>query len=683
MARKGKDYALFFAVNKYQSPKLTTLQNPISDVKRIAQELQSSYGFQTEVVENPTYETIEKKLEEYNRNFNTGKFDKDGQLLIFFSGHGARQLTNGYFLPSDVNPDDLKRSAFNYKIWRDDMDAIDCKHILVAIDACYSGTFDPKFGMRADGLFGTRAGELTEGQRLIAEHDKHKTRLFFTSGESDQPTPDKSDFAKKFLTSLLSKGYDDGVLTSSEIFSNHLEKAVPRPRTGEFGNDEAGSSFVFVVGEGVLRVGITEGVADLAKEREAWEIAKNKNTIFSFEEFKRSYPKSDFTKLADVEIFKLRKQQEDYEWANTKNSQNLLDFEEFKRNYPQSSYMPFVDQKITDLKERDRLLQKQLEEKQIEQRRIAKDANEWETAKEINTIQSYQSYLTKFPKGDFVNQADRAIGTLKKEEENKLWHEVDRQNTIEAYQKFLNYYPNSSYGETAKHRIAELQPKSMPLLPRQSVEPEMIFVSGGTFQMGNDNGRENEKPVHPVTVSSFYIGKFEVTRKQWCEVMGINPVNTEDNDLPIDDIRCDDIQEYLHKLNEKTGKNYRLPTEAEWEYAARGGNNSKNYRFSGADDIEIVAWYEENSNGKIHQVGSKQSNELGIYDMCGNVKERCGDSYEDNYYKKNPKSQTHCSFQVVRGGSMHEGKSACRITFRDGLPSTYHSRGVGFRLVHN
>lgn len=258
LARKGKDYALFFAVNKYQSPKLTSLQNPISDAKRIAQELQNSYGFQTEVVENPTYETIEQKLQEYNRNFNTGKFDKDGQLLIFFSGHGSRQLTNGYFLPSDVNPDNLRQTAFAYKLWRDDMDAIDCKHILVAIDACYSGSFDPKFGMRTDGLFGTRAGELTEGQLLIAEHEKHKTRLFFTSGESEQPTPDKSDFAKKFMASLLSKGYDDGVLTSSEMFSNHLEKAAPRPRTGEFGGDEAGSSFVFVVENG----GNTEGVSE-------------------------------------------------------------------------------------------------------------------------------------------------------------------------------------------------------------------------------------------------------------------------------------------------------------------------------------------------------------------------------------------------------------------------------------
>lgn len=244
--RKGKDYAVFFAVNNYQSTKITALQNPINDAKLIAEHLRSMYDFDTKVVENPTYDIIRSTLNAYRDSFRTNRFDNDGQLLVFFSGHGRNEANVGYFLPADVNPDDIERSAFSYNNWRGKIDNISCKHILVAIDACYSGTFDPQFGMRSDGLFGTRAGELSEGERLVVEHNKHKTRLFFTSGETDQPTPDKSDFAKKIIAALLTKGYDDGVLTSSEIFSNHLEKAAPRPRTGEFGNDEAGSSFLFI-----------------------------------------------------------------------------------------------------------------------------------------------------------------------------------------------------------------------------------------------------------------------------------------------------------------------------------------------------------------------------------------------------------------------------------------------------
>ncbi len=225
------------------------------------------------------------------------------------------------------------------------MDAIPCKHLLVAIDACYSGTFDPNFGTRGDGLFGTRSGELSEGQLLITEHDKHKTRLFFTSGESDQPTPDKSNFTKKFKEALLTKGGDDGILTSSEMFSNHLERAAPRPRGGDFGSDDAGSSFVFVA----EKVQNTEGVLTLTLERQEWEKAKLSGSRYAFEEFKRRFPNSDFIRLANSELQKLTQQESDNEWARIRDSQNVQDFENFKTHFPNSSWLPLVESKIVDL----------------------------------------------------------------------------------------------------------------------------------------------------------------------------------------------------------------------------------------------------------------------------------------------------------------------------------------------
>ena len=343
---RGKTTPCFFAVNQYKSPNFPTLQNPIDDAKNIAEILRTIYGFDTKVVENPTYDVIENTLKEYSRNFASGRFDTEGELLIFFSGHGARQLTNGYFLPSDARPDDLKRSAFNYKIWRDDIDAMPCKHILVAIDACYSGTFDPKFGMRGDGLFGTRSGELSDGQRLIAEHDKHKTRLFFTSGETDQPTPDKSDFAKKFKAALLTNGYDDGILTSSEMFSNHLEKAAPRPRTGEFGSDEAGASFVFVA----ETTQNTEGVSTLTLERQEWDKAKSLGSKYAYEDFKRRFPNSDFVILANTELKRLEQFDEDRAWIQAKNEDTEDSYKNFISYYPFSVYRDIALKRITELK---------------------------------------------------------------------------------------------------------------------------------------------------------------------------------------------------------------------------------------------------------------------------------------------------------------------------------------------
>lgn len=239
--RPGKDYALFFAVNQYD--KMRSLSNPINDAEIIAKELTDNYSFITEVVKNPTLDQIEEILESYKKYFATGRYAPDGQLLLFFSGHGMVENKNGFFLAKDSDPEKLHRTAFLYEYWRPFLNTIDCKHILVAIDACYSGTFDPSWWSRS-GRFG-RPGELSEGERLLEEHEKYKTRIFFTSA-TEEESPDDSKFARKFLEGLRSTNKDDdGILTSTELFS-HLEKATPRPHSGEFGDDDPGSSFLFI-----------------------------------------------------------------------------------------------------------------------------------------------------------------------------------------------------------------------------------------------------------------------------------------------------------------------------------------------------------------------------------------------------------------------------------------------------
>ena len=206
---------------------------------------------------------------------------------------------------------------------------------------------------------------------------------------------------------------------------------------------------------------------------------------------------------------------------------------------------------------------------------------------------------------------------------------------------------------------------------RLSFEPEMIFVQGGTFQMGSDdeNAHENEKPVHTVTLDSFYISKYPVTQKQWRHIMGYNPSNFEDcNYCPVGSVSWYDAQEFLQKLNDKTGKKYRLPTEAEWEFAARGGIKSKNYKYSGSNDLNEVAWYIQDSDRKSHPVGQKKPNELGIYDMSGNVGEFCNDFYNENYYKKspllNPQGPEEGNERVIRGGSWADDFDILRVSYR-------------------
>ncbi len=217
----------------------------------------------------------------------------------------------------------------------------------------------------------------------------------------------------------------------------------------------------------------------------------------------------------------------------------------------------------------------------------------------------------------------------------------------------------------------------------------MVKVSGGTFQMGatSEQGSDaysNEKPVHQVTLSDYYIGETEVTQELWQAVMGSNPsyFNTS-NQLPVERVSWTDCQTFITKLNQLTGKQFRLPTEAEWEYAARGGNKSNGYKYSGSNDIGVVAWYDENKGWMTHNVRTKAPNELGIYDMSGNVWEQCQDWYGSysSSAQTNPTGPSSGSRRVFRGGYWEGGATLCRVSFRsDNLGADTHF-SVGLRLA--
>lgn len=218
---------------------------------------------------------------------------------------------------------------------------------------------------------------------------------------------------------------------------------------------------------------------------------------------------------------------------------------------------------------------------------------------------------------------------------------------------------------------------------------DMVYVEGGTFTMGatSEQGSEaenDEKPAHRVTVSDFYIGKYEVTQAQWKAVMGSNPSNWKGNDLPVEQVSWNDIQEFLRKLNaQTTGYRFRLPTEAEWEYAARGGNKSRGYKYSGGNDIGSVAWYYGNSGSKTHPVEQKTPNELGLYDMSGNVWEWCQDWYGpyDSSSQTDPTGPSTGSYRVLRGGSWDIYARDCRVAIRAGYSPVSRINDCGLRLV--
>ncbi len=238
----------------------------------------------------------------------------------------------------------------------------------------------------------------------------------------------------------------------------------------------------------------------------------------------------------------------------------------------------------------------------------------------------------------------------------------------------------------------------------------MKYIKGGSFKMGNDSNKPeiDQIPVHDVILNDYYICETEITQALWCSIMDSNPSYLKGDDLPVDYVSWEACQDFINKLNELTGYKFRLPTEAEWEYAARGGNKSKGYKYSGSNNIDEVAWYWKNSgniyitgtdddwnydvvlnnNCKIHPVKTKKPNELGLYDMSGNVWEWCSDYYDEFYYKNSPLNNptgpstgTYGKCHVQRGGNYKYYSEYCCVYYRDTYVPNFRLEPCGFRLV--
>ncbi len=214
----------------------------------------------------------------------------------------------------------------------------------------------------------------------------------------------------------------------------------------------------------------------------------------------------------------------------------------------------------------------------------------------------------------------------------------------------------------------------------------LVFVKGGPFQMGSNEGKSDEQPVHTVILNDFFIGKYEVTESLWQQVMGNKQgMKSDCPECPVYDITQESINNFVGKLNELSGRHFRLPTEAEWEYAAAGGSKSNGFKYSGSNNPDEVAWYEPNAGMKTHPVGQKKPNELGIHDMSGNAWELCSDWYQKSFYKNSPVENPVCSkesaYRVSRGGSWRSPEQRCQVHARNRDIRDHHIGNGGFRLV--
>ena len=308
----------------------------------------------------------------------------------------------------------------------------------------------------------------------------------------------------------------------------------------------------------------------------------------------------------------------------------------------------------------------------------------WEITRKADSKTAYEAFISKYGDSPYAQDARDRIAAIEDAASDKLT--ADKPNADK---------PNADKPTESKPAVYN-EPAAPPSPNRsaaiQKLETDMVSVTGGTFTMGWQSGRDgsgdsDEKPAHDVTLRNFSIGRYEVTQAQWRAVMGSDPpelYNKGCDQCPVERVSWNDIQDFLKKLNSLTGKRYRLPTEAEWEYAARGGNQSNDYLYSGGNDIGAVAWYDGNTQST-RPVGGKKANELGLYDMSGNVYEWCEDDWHGNYqgaptdgraWVDSPRG----SYRVFRGGGWRSLAEYCRAATRYN-PPTIRNYSVGFRLA--
>ncbi len=337
--------------------------------------------------------------------------------------------------------------------------------------------------------------------------------------------------------------------------------------------------------------------------------------------------------------------------------------------------------------EASRLRLEKEEQARAERQRV-KDEAAWKAAGELDTIEAYEDYLDK-GYTRHASQAHERIGALE-EADARRRAEQRAKEKAEAEEKRKQEEAKRRAKEAAaeKKRKEDADRKRLETEEAQKRDPFaglMVPIKGGAFDMGDTfgTGISNEKPVHRVIVNDFHLCKYPVTQAQWKQIMGDNPSSFKGDDLPVENVSWNEVQKFIEKLNEKTGQKYRLPTEAEWEFAARGGNQSKGFAYAGSHDFGEVAWHAGNSGSKTHPVGKKKPNELGLFDMSGNVWEWCLDWYAENYYKngpeKNPTGPDSGSNRVLRGGSWGDGAGYCRVSRRNRVNPFYRHYNVGFR----
>lgn len=619
------------------------LKNAVADAKLMARTLEG-LGFKvTLLTDVQTEQDMKRALVQFKRSL------PDAEVgLVYFSGHGVQTERGNYLLP--VQGDYQREADFDSQAVRlnDVLEQFRGSRAagLVILDACRDNPFRSSTRSATRGL---RREEPPNGLLIAYSTAQNQTAADGVGGNGL--------YTKHLAHFLSQKG-----LSVDEVFDQTAKQVKLESRGEQSPREDSDIRDKLYLNGAPQRAG-APGAApapgdDL--EAQAWKDAQLLDTPSGYETFSTAYPNSRYAGAARLKLDIARKREQQQAEAAQREAQ------------------------AAEMRAR-----------------AQSEAKAWQEAQAADTVEAYRAFIDTYAQSPNLKAAQRKLAAAEKAEAAEqakrvaeAWRTAQQADTVEGYEAFLNAHTSSRFAAQARQKLEAVrarQPKyTVGDTFRDCAEcPEMVVLPSGRFEMGDlhGDGESDEKPVRTVGIGrSFAIGKYEVTQGEWRAVMGSNPshFNNCGDRCPVEQVSWGDVQVFIRKLKEKTRKDYRLPSEAEWEYACRAGGRHK---WCGSDSAEAVAWHSGNSGGKTLAAGGKGANGWGLHDMSGNVWEWVQDCYEESGYNKGQPVDgrahdpgTNCTRRVYRGGGWYVYSRGSRSAIRYWYAPDDRGNFLGFRL---
>jgi len=672
-ASAANRFALVIGNNDYKH--VEPLEKAVNDARAMGKALEQAQ-FTTKVIVNASRAQMNMAINRFVADVAGG-----GIGVFFFAGHGVQVNNQNFLIPIDLqdiqSEADIADQGVSLQGVQDKLAEARAKFSLLVIDACRNNPLPKKAGRALGGTRGMAQASSAEGQMVVFSAGANQQALDKLSNSDADPN---GVFTREFLPWLTKPGVtirDTVLQVRSSVRAR--AKSVNHDQFPAI-YDQAEGNFYFV--EGGPQVASLEPVPAPAPapprikskeeiEQETWESARDSANIGAIQEYLKQYPKGRFTGQAKVLMATLktvpakpaepaaspaREDNETALWTEAQKGNSKDDYQAYLAQYPKGKYVALARSRIKKLQDDAQAAAEQQEQQA------------WQAAQDENSEASYTRYLKGYPNGRYAGLAkarlDKLKGDIAAKEEAELWKKAESGNDKSAVEAYLNKYPSGRYVAAASDKLKAIKEE-------EAKGPAMVRIPGRNYEMGK----------YHVTRGEFakFVSETGYDAGNSCDVWdgskwGVrsgsnwrNPGYTQDDTHPVACVNWYDAQAYAAWLSKKTGRQYRLPVEAEWEYACYGGSQSE---YCGGNDINAVAWYDGNSGKTTHPVGQKQANGYGLYDMSGNMWQWMENKYDD----KN-------GWRARRGGSWDNAPLNVRAAYRNYSDPAKRDNYYGFRLA--